>query len=107
MGIVVVIGPLVHQKIPTRHGGTQGRREDDRPVKAPALKLGEDLEIVAESCLKSSESRRHTSGFTPDGKLLGTVSLPEQSKNDGIVGGELLSQSHPVLYDLETRSSRC
>jgi len=72
------------------------------PAEATAMKLGEDLEIVAE--LPSTMGKQDTSfrGFTADGKVLGSVSLPDKPRNDGMVGGELTTQAYPVLYDMTT-----
>lgn len=73
------------------------------PAKAKVLKLGEDLEIVAKLPRKFGKQDTYFRGFTSDGKLMGTVSLPERPRNDGIVGGDLTSQTYPVLYNLETK----
>ncbi|MEV7395993.1 hypothetical protein [Aeromicrobium sp. NPDC092404] len=72
------------------------------PAKAPTLKLGEDLEIVADLPSNLGDQDANFRGFTPDGQLLGTVSLPEKRSGDGVVGGGLIAQTHPVLYDVET-----
>lgn len=73
------------------------------PANATTLKLGEDLEVVAKLPRKMGDQQAFFQGFTSDGKLLGTVSLPETPANDGIVGGALTSQTHPVLYDVATK----
>lgn len=73
------------------------------PAKATTMKLGEDLEVVAELPRKFGERDAYYRGFTSDGKLMGSVSLPEKPRNDGMVGGGLTSQSYAVLYDLKTK----
>jgi hypothetical protein len=73
------------------------------PAKATAMKLGEDLEVVAKLPRKLGEQDVYFRGFTPDGKLVGSVSLPEKPANDGMVGGGLTSQSSAVLYDPGTK----
>lgn len=72
-------------------------------AKATTLKLGEDLEVVAELPRKMGDQDTYFRGFTFDGKLLGSVSLPEKPRNDGVVGSGLTSQTYAVLYDLETK----
>jgi hypothetical protein len=69
------------------------------PAKATTLKLGDDLEIVAKLPRKLGEQNAYFDGFTPDGKVLGSVSLPEKPSGEM---GSITSQSHPVIYDLES-----
>ncbi|KQV76162.1 hypothetical protein ASC61_14775 [Aeromicrobium sp. Root344] len=73
------------------------------PSKATTMKLGEDLKIVAQLPSTFEKQDTYFRGFTADGKVLGSVSLPEKPKNDGMVGGELTTQAYPVLYDVATK----
>jgi hypothetical protein len=70
------------------------------PKQAEVLKLGNDLEIVAELPRTLGEQETFFQGFTSDGKILGGVSLPETTTGGQM--GRVESQSHPVLYDPET-----
>jgi hypothetical protein len=69
------------------------------PATAMTFKLGEDLEIIAKLPRKMGEQDAYYQGFTPDGKVLGSVALPEKLSGQM---GRVTSQSYPVMYDPDT-----
>jgi hypothetical protein len=71
------------------------------PAKATTLKLGDDLEVLAELPRKMGDQDVYFHGFTADGKVLGSAALPE-GPSDGQMGS-VTSQAHPVMYDPETK----
>lgn len=70
------------------------------PTKATTMKLGNDLEVIAKLPRTMGDQQAFFRGFTPDGKVLGSASLPE--KPSGGMGG-ITTQSHPMMYDPETK----
>jgi hypothetical protein len=70
------------------------------PSKATVLKFGDSLKVVAELPRKLGDQNVYLDSFSDDGKLLGSVSLPE--KPSGSMG-VLTRQAYPVMYDLDTK----
>ncbi len=73
------------------------------PTKAEDLKIGEDLEVVAELPSTIGESTTYFERFTPDGMVLGGISLPD--KADSGTMGRVTTQGHPILYDPESKKT--
>ncbi|KAA1399833.1 hypothetical protein [Aeromicrobium ginsengisoli] len=71
------------------------------PAKAATLKLGADLKVVATLPSTFHQQDTYFRGFTADGKVLGSVSLPEDPASGGMDG--FSSQASAVLYDLATK----
>ncbi|WP_157412759.1 hypothetical protein [Aeromicrobium sp. Root236] len=71
------------------------------PSKATTMTLGEDLKIVAQLPNRFGQQEASFDGFTADGKLVGSVSLPEDPSTGGI--GGFSHQAYPVLYDVATK----
>lgn len=71
--------------------------------KAEVLEVGTDLKLVAE--LPNRRGKRHVyySGFTEDGKVLGSMAEPEPP-SESIPGPPVEKQTYPFIYDLDTET---
>lgn len=72
------------------------------PSKATTLKLGDTLEVVAELPRTFDGDPVYFSAFAGDGVLVGRVTPKDEAT--ALAAGGPLQQSHPVMYDLETKA---
>lgn len=68
--------------------------------KAVPLKVGTDLKVLAELPRRHGKRDVYYTGFTDDGKILGSMAEPEPPSNK--IPSPTTTQGYPFIYDLDT-----
>jgi hypothetical protein len=75
------------------------------PSKATKLKFGDTLDVVADLPKTFNGDQVWFNAFAGDNTVVGSATpVLDETAQGGVVGAPRLAQTHPVMYDLDTKS---